>query len=57
MFRPTKEQIEQSLKLTPVQKRWLNNFLEAKRDFESERIYETTVTVIKRQGKWIQVIL
>jgi hypothetical protein len=51
----TKEEILKSLKLTEVQKRWLNNFLEARRDFESERVYETSVTTIKVHGVWKQI--
>ena len=51
----TKEEIEKSLKLTDVQKRWLNNYLEAKRDCESERIYELTPRVRKIHGVWKQV--
>jgi hypothetical protein len=54
----TKEEIEKSLKLTDVQKRWLDNYLEAKRDFESERIYELTPRTVRGPGgKWIQVFL
>jgi hypothetical protein len=51
----TKAEIEKSLKLTDVQKRWLNNYLEAKRDFEAERIYEMTPRVRKIKGVWKQV--
>ena len=36
----TKEEIEKSLKLTDVQKRWLGNYLEAYRDCHSETIYD-----------------
>ena len=43
----SKQEVEQSLKLPDVQRRWLDNYLDAKRDFESDRVYESTVTVIK----------
>ena len=52
-----KEQFESSLKLTDVQKRWLDNYLEAKRDFETERLYELTPRTVKVAGKWIQIFL
>ena len=48
------KQFEQSLKLTDKQKQWLEKFLEAKRDYESERLYETQVTTIKIRGVWRQ---
>ena len=54
---PTKAEIEQSLKLTDVQKRWLDNYLEAYRDRHSEKIYETTPRVRKVHGVWKQVYL
>ena len=57
-MRPKSNQkIEESLKLTDVQRRWLDNYLEAKRDFESDRVYESTVTVVKIHGVYKQVIL
>ena len=51
----TKEEIEKSLKLTDVQKRWLNNYLQAYRDRHSEMIYELTPRVRKIRGIWKQV--
>jgi hypothetical protein len=58
MLRLSKEEIEKSLKLTDVQKRWLNNYLEAKRDQESERLYELTPrTVRTKGGVWKQIYL
>jgi hypothetical protein len=58
MPRLTKAEIEQSLKLTDVQRRWLDNYLEAKRDFESERVYELTPRTIKTRGNvWRQIFL
>jgi hypothetical protein len=51
----TRAEIEQSLKLTDVQKRWLNNYLEAARDRRSERIYELTPRVRKIRGIWKQI--
>lgn len=57
-MRPKSNQkIEESLKLTDVQRRWLDSYLEAKRDFESDRVYESTVTVVKIHGVYKQVIL
>jgi hypothetical protein len=53
----TRKQYEQTLKLTDVQKRWLENYLEAKRDFESERLYQTTRRVMRVNGVWKQIYL
>ena len=53
----TKEEIEKSLKLTDVQKRWLNNYLEAYRDRNAEKLYEMTSRVRKIHGVWKQVYL
>ena len=53
----TKEEIEKSLKLTDVQKRWLNNYLEAYRDRNAEKLYEMTPRVRKIHGVWKQVYL
>jgi hypothetical protein len=53
-----KEQFEPALKLTEVQKRWLEHYLEAKRDFQSERMYELTPRTVKtRGGVWRQIWL
>ena len=51
----TKEEIEKSLKLTNVQKRWLDNYQEALRDRQAERFYELTPRVRKIRGIWKQV--
>jgi hypothetical protein len=51
----TKEEIEKSLKLTDIQKRWLDNSLKAYRDRHSETIYELTPRVRKVRGIWKQV--
>jgi hypothetical protein len=53
----TKAEIEKSLKLTDIQKRWLNNYLEGYRDRQSERLYETTPRVRKIRGIWKQIYL
>jgi hypothetical protein len=53
----TKEEIEKSLKLTDVQKRWLNNYLEAARDRHSERVYDLAPRVRKIRGIWKRVCL
>jgi hypothetical protein len=52
----TKREEEVSLKLTDKQRRWLDNYLEARRDFESERVYELTARTVRGPGgKWIQM--
>jgi hypothetical protein len=53
----TKAEIEKSLKLTVIQKRWLNNYLEAYRDRHSERLYDLTPRVRKIRGIWKQIYL
>ena len=50
----TKEEIEKSLKLTDIQKRWLDNYLEAYRDRHSENL-RTDPRVRKVRGIWKQV--